>query len=105
MITVAAILSQLPGLDAQTLEIWITQDWVRPRREAGQPMFEAVDVARLRLILELRDQLEVNEPAIPVVLSLLDQLHATRNQLRRLAQAMEQAGPDAPLRSVLPPNR
>lgn len=94
MITVAAVLARVHGLDADTLEVWIAQEWVRPRREAGLPVFEEIDVARVRLILELRDEMAVGEPAIPVVLSLLDQLHAARAQMQRLAVALEGAGPN-----------
>ena len=53
-----------------------------------------MDVARLRLIVELRT-LAVDEEAMPVVLSLLDQLHATRRSLRLLRQAVEEVAPDA----------
>jgi chaperone modulatory protein CbpM len=44
-------------------------------------------VARARLIVELRDTAEVNDAAMPVVLSLLDQLYDLRRQLRRLHRA------------------
>ena len=88
MITLDTVLQQVRGLDADTLQVWITQDWVRPLRREGQPLFEDVDVARVRLIVELRDELEVGERAMPVVLSLLDELHATRRDMRRLAEAL-----------------
>ncbi len=48
------------------------------------------DVERIRLILELRDDMQVNEEALPVVLSLLDQLYAMRRRMRRLRAAMDQ---------------
>ena len=88
MITLDTVLQQVRGLDADTLQVWITQDWVRPLQREGQPLFEDVDVARVRLIVELRDELEVGERAMPVVLSLLDELHATRRDMRRLAEAL-----------------
>ena len=52
-----------------------------------------MDIARLRLILELRDEMEVGETAMPVVLSLLDQLHASRRHMRRLCEMLDAAGP------------
>ena len=63
-------------------------------------MFEEVDVARVRLIVELRDALAVEEESIPVVLDLLDQLHATRGELGRLLAALDAAG-DTPARTVM----
>ncbi|MBV8912872.1 MAG: hypothetical protein JOZ05_07530, partial [Acetobacteraceae bacterium] len=39
-------------------------------------------------ILDLQE-MEVGEGAMPVVLSLLDQLHETRRQMRRLVEALD----------------
>ena len=93
MITFAAVLARVPGLDAATLELWVAQEWIRPARSHGRLHFQEIDVARLHLILDLRDGLEVGDPAIPVVLSLLDQLHEARRQMRRLCAALDSAGP------------
>jgi chaperone modulatory protein CbpM len=101
MITIAAVVQRVQGLDADTLAVWVAQEWVRPRRQAGQPVFEEIDIARVRLILELRDELAVGEQAIPVVLSLLDQLHATRAQMRRVLEALHGAAEDARVGEVL----
>ena len=101
MITLSAVVARVGGVDAGTLEIWVAQGWVRPLRQAGAPVFEEIDVARIQLIKDLRDELEVNEAAIPVVLSLLDQLHATRSQLRRTLSELQSAGPDTPVAQVV----
>ncbi len=89
MITVKAVCQSVPGLSEATLRHWLEQDWVRPGRTAGEPDFEDIDVARVRLILELHTELEVEEPTLPLVLSLLDQLYATRQQLRMVLQRLE----------------
>jgi chaperone modulatory protein CbpM len=88
MITVATVLARLPGLDADRLQYWITQEWVRPVRRGGEVLFGEIDVARLHLILDLQE-LEVGEDAVPVVLSLLDQLHESRRHMRRLLDALD----------------
>jgi chaperone modulatory protein CbpM len=98
--TVPGVLARVRGVDAATLELWIAQEWVRPLRAEGQPVFEEIDVARVRLIVELRDELDLGEPAIPVVLSLLDQLHGAHGRLQRLISALEAAG-DRPAREVM----
>lgn len=100
MITREVVLQRVRGLDGGTLDIWISAAWVRPAVRDGAPVFAEIDVARLRLIQELRDELEVNDGAMPVVLSLLDQLHATRAQMLRLCAALEAAG-DAPAAQVV----
>ena len=93
MISLTAVVARVRGVNADTVQAWVEQDWVRPRHDAGRPVFEEIDVARVQLIAELRD-LEVGDAAIPVVLSLLDQLHATRAQMRRLCAALDDAGDD-----------
>lgn len=101
MITVAAVLARVPGLDAATLEVWIAQEWVRPVRQHGQPHFQEIDIARLHLLLDLRDSLEVADAAVPVVLSLLDQLHETRRQMRRLCAVLDAAGPEETAQDIV----
>ena len=93
MIPLAAVLARLPALDQQLLYAWVAEDWVRPTRQGPELLFAEIDVARLTLILELRE-LEIGASAMPVVLSLLDQMHQHRRELRRLAAALQQAGID-----------
>lgn len=93
MITVAAVLARLPGLDEQRLRLWIAEDWVRPMQQGGTLVFAEIDVARLGLILELHE-LEVGAGAMPVVLSLLDRVHLQRRQMHRIVAALRNAGID-----------
>ena len=81
------------GLRRETLHIWIERGWVTPKRGRGGLRFREIDVARVRLIYEFSIELELDEDAIDVVLSLLDQVHGLRHQLRRLAGAVN-AQPD-----------
>ncbi len=96
MITIETVCASIPGLDEARLRHWLEQDWVRPDRRAGQPAFREIDVARIRLILELHTALEVEEPTLPLILSLLDQLYATRRQLRQVLDAL-----DPPVRAAV----
>ena len=101
MITIETFRIEVGGLDDDDLLRWIGNAWVRPDGEPGRYLFREIDVARVRLILELRDEMQVNEEALPVVLSLLDQLYALRRQARQLTRAMEQNLPDEVRRSLL----
>ena len=92
MITLLAVCARVDGLAPGELERWVELDWVRPGREAGAPAFAEVDVARVRLIVELRRAMEVDESAMPVVLGLLDQLYDERRRMRRLVEVIERAG-------------
>ncbi len=73
---------------------WIVQNWVLPIEEDGQLLFDEADRARIRLIVELRRDLEVNDEAVPVVLRLLDQVYGLRRALEELQAAIKQlSGP------------
>ena len=89
MITVEVLLTQLPDLPLQDLERWISNDWVRPDGRVGDYAFSEIDVARVQLILRLRDELEINEAALPVVLLLLDQLYDLRRRMSGLRKHLD----------------
>ncbi len=91
MITLTTIYRAVPGLTEAELTQFIDADWVRPVRRGNKPFFTELDLARIRLILDLRATLEVEERTVPVVLSLLDQLYATRRQLRRVLAETDEA--------------
>jgi chaperone modulatory protein CbpM len=88
MIGIEVVVTQVSGLQRQDLERWIANGWVRPDEAAGGYAFREVDVCRVRLIRELRDDLDVNEDALPVVLSLLDQLYDLRRRMREVGEAL-----------------
>ena len=90
---IEAVLRTTP-LERAELEQWIAARWVAPRREAGGWRFTALDVARVRLIHDIRHDLGVEAETVPVVLSLLDQLHATRRTLRLMLDALGDAPPE-----------
>ena len=93
MITLETLYIEITGLKPQDLDRWITNSWVRPDGEPGRYLFREIDVARIKLILELRDHLEVDEPALPTVLSLLDQLYDLRRRLHSFNAALEETVP------------
>ena len=93
MISIEILVTQLSGLQRQDLERWIANEWVRPDGRAGTYLFREIDVARVRLIRELRDEMQVNEEALPVVLSLLDQLYDQRRRMRELGEALHRTVP------------
>ena len=67
------VVEQLGTLTLTELRLWVSEGWVTPDDEQG---FAEIDVARVRLVCQLRRDMNVNEDAVPVVLSLLDQLLA-----------------------------
>jgi len=82
------------GVRRVELEAWIERQWVRPRRDGRAYVFDEVDSARVALIVELRRDLSIDEDALALVLSLLDQLYAARQVLHSVEGALE-ALPDS----------
>jgi len=72
------------GVQVQTLEFWLEQEWLIPERTADGMNFSEKDVARARLIQDLKTDLGVNDEGIDVVLHLVDQLHGMRRALAQL---------------------
>jgi chaperone modulatory protein CbpM len=72
------------GLQVQTLDVWLEQQWLAPERTSAGTNFSDMDVARARLILDLKTDLGVNDEGVDVILHLVDQLHGLRRALEQL---------------------
>jgi chaperone modulatory protein CbpM len=72
------------GLEMQTLDLWLEQRWLIPDQTFGGVNFSDVDVARARLIRDLKTGFGVNDEGIDVILHLMDQLHGLRRALDQL---------------------
>jgi chaperone modulatory protein CbpM len=89
MITEQEIVSQLQGISSKRLRLWVKRGWVKPAKTGSGYHFRDIDVARLELIRQLKLDMAVNNDAIPIVLSLIDQVHGLRYELKTLARAVE----------------
>ncbi|MFN4283972.1 MAG: chaperone modulator CbpM [Alphaproteobacteria bacterium] len=76
-------------IDRRTLTLWIEEGWVTPARDGDAYAFEDVDAARVGFIVELTRELAIGEEAVPVVLSLVDQLNVLHVTFRRVAAAVD----------------
>lgn len=72
-------------LDSSTIEAWVDAEWLIAHRPEHQ--FSEQDIARVRLIQDLKGNMGVNDEGIALVLHLLDQLYGLRCLLRDI-QAM-----------------
>jgi chaperone modulatory protein CbpM len=75
-------------LNAKTLERWTQSGWLLPRRNGGTGRFSEADVARARLIRDLKKDMGVNDEGVTAVLDLVDQVHGLRRTLRELLLAI-----------------
>lgn len=90
-----AIVELFPDLDAVELSDWIERRWVEPEpSEGGGWVFHEIDVARVRLIYDLRRELDVAEDTVALVLSLLDQVYELRRTLKAMTRALASQPPE-----------
>jgi chaperone modulatory protein CbpM len=76
------------GIATDQLTLWVERRWIRPDRHGGEIIFTETDRARLGMIVAFSRDLDISEDAMPVVLDLLDRLHATRTRLRTVMRAV-----------------
>jgi chaperone modulatory protein CbpM len=90
MMPVEAVAALFPDLETLELTAWIERRWVEPESGAGGVwVFQEIDVARVRLIYDLRRDMAVAEDTVPLVLSLLDQIYELRGQLKAMTRAVD----------------
>jgi chaperone modulatory protein CbpM len=83
---VAALFADLPVIE---LTEWVERGWVLPESADSGWVFHEIDVARVRLIHDLRRDMDVAAETVPLVLSLLDQVYELRGQLRAVLRAVQ----------------
>ena len=94
MLTIEQVVAEIK-VDQGEIVSWIERSWVLPSEAGGGYLFDEADLARVRLIAELRRDLEVGEEAMPLVLRLLDQVYTLRRALHELQDAVKALPDDA----------
>jgi chaperone modulatory protein CbpM len=83
--TIAAIAT----LTRPRLMSFLQAEVVVPVQTDHGPMFRQIDIVRLELLCDLSDQFDLQEDALGVVMSLIDQLHGVRAELQAVMQAVQ----------------
>lgn len=83
-----AVVQVVSDLDETVLTTSIAEHWVIPEWEDDEPKFDEIDIARLNLIVSLKNTLDLDDDVLGVVLSLHDQLTGARQQLSAMASAV-----------------
>jgi chaperone modulatory protein CbpM len=86
---ITAVLTLFPELREAEVLTWVERGWVRPAQQDEEWTFEEIDVARVRLVRDLRYDMAVAEETVPLVLSLLDQVYELRQRMQAMARAVE----------------
>lgn len=71
------------------LTTYVKHEFLFPTQSEAGPVFTVADLARIELICDLAEQFDLKDDALGVVLSLIDQLHGVRSELRRVMDAIE----------------
>jgi chaperone modulatory protein CbpM len=82
------VVARVEGLTVARLRAFVAAECVAPAEREGRLAFGDADLARLRLLAELADDFGLDEDAAALVVSLVDQIHGLRRQLRRLGEAV-----------------
>jgi chaperone modulatory protein CbpM len=93
MMRLTAVVALFTDLGEPELTAWIERGWVHPEEAPTGPIFHEIDIARVRLIRDLRTAMRIEDDTIPVVLSLLDQVYELRAGLRAVLRAVEAQPP------------
>lgn len=83
------VINQVASLTAERLSHFERLQIVTPVSTSEGPRYHMLDVRRITLLCELTDDFEVNEDALVIIMSLLDQLHGAHSRLEQVAQAIE----------------
>jgi chaperone modulatory protein CbpM len=85
--TIANVATEI-GVTVEDLTVWIERRWVLPARQGKEWAFDAADRARIRMIMDFHEDLAIDDEVMPVVLNLIDRLHAARAELRGVLAAI-----------------
>ena len=98
MMRLEGVITLFPDLDQTELVSWVERHWVQPDTSAtGEEevwIFTEIDVARVRLIYDLRRDLDIAEEMVPLMLSLLDQVYDLRCTLKSMSRAIAAQPPE-----------
>ncbi len=88
------------GVAVEDLTVWVERRWVLPAQQGKELAFDTADLARIRMIMDFHNDLAIDDEAMPVVLDLLDRLHAARASLREVLRAIAEL-PESEQESIL----
>jgi chaperone modulatory protein CbpM len=86
--SLADLLRASDRLTTVHVERWVARGLLRPSGGAEAWRFEPIDVARVRLLTELVDDVGLDDDTVEAVVALIDQVHTLRSELKLVASAI-----------------
>ncbi len=94
MITEIELIRRTGCLGEVELHDWIDAGLLKPLRDESGYLFDELDQARVALICDLHYHMGLGAESLPVILSLIDQLHQARHSLRAMSTAVSEQPDD-----------
>jgi len=88
MIRESQLYARFSCLDRQVLLAWVEEGVVEPRSDNDELVFDPADEARVALACDLHYRMGLDHASLPIILSLIDQLHDVRHHLRTITRAV-----------------
>ncbi len=83
------VITTVTRLTQSRLTTYVKHEFLCPVQSESGPVYTPADLARIELICDLTEQFDLEGDALGVVLSLIDQLHGVRSELKRVMTAIE----------------
>lgn len=88
MIRESELIAHFTCLEQHVLLTWIEEGVIAPHRDDAGYLFDLIDQSRVALACDLHYRMGLEHASLPVILSLIDQLHDARRHLRALTRAV-----------------
>jgi len=88
------VVSVVARLTRKQLISFVKAEIVIPLQSDTGPVYRQMDIARIELLCELAEQFDLQNDALGMVISLVDQLHGVRAELRAALAAIEREEAD-----------
>lgn len=82
------IVAEVDGLTVARLRAFVEARCLAPRERGGRLVYGEAELARARLLAELVEDFDLDADGAATVVSLLDQIHGLRRELKALALAL-----------------
>ncbi|WP_170603138.1 hypothetical protein [Ruegeria arenilitoris] len=83
------LLGAIARLTSDRLSEYLAAEIVIPEQSEQGLVYQTIDVARLELACELHDQYDMESDALSMMISLIDQMHCLRAELREVLNAVD----------------
>ncbi len=87
------LINTVARLTSDRLTEYLAAEIVIPEQSDKGLVYHSIDVARLELACELHEQYDMEADALSMMISLIDQMHGLRAELREVLNAVD-AQPD-----------